>query len=112
MAKGRFGTVGIVSADGVDDVEVLLQRDARAPRAHGEAVLVPYDLGSAAQDDLVSGMLPTDFADAIVQLFIGHGIQHHVAHGEGILHALPEALQLPCLVSSDEFSGLGGAQTF
>ena len=96
--------------DGLEDGQVLGQRDLGAARAERELELVPDELAVQPVEQADGDMLGGDRADPAVQFPVELGVPERVAVGDRALEVLPELAQLRGLGVGDALGRLDCAE--
>jgi hypothetical protein len=93
-ADGEVGVVGAPVGDGLEDGQVLGQRDLGAAGAEREPELVPDELGVQPVEQADRDVLGGDHADPAVQFPVELGVAQRVAVGDRALEVLAELAEL------------------
>ena len=100
-ANGEVGVVRPPVGHGLEDGQVLGQRDLGAAGAERELELVPDELPVQPVEQADRDVLPGDHADPAVQFPVELGVPERVAVGDRALEVLPELAQLGCVLVGD-----------
>ena len=109
-ADGEVGVVRPAIGDGLEDGQVLGQRDLGAAGAERELELVPHELAVQPVEQADGDVLGGDRADPAVQFPVELGVPERVAVGDRALEVLPELAQLRGLGVGDALGRLDGAE--